>query len=306
MAILVCVSGRDNSKLMQQLRAYLPEVEIFEWPNCDKLNDINFVLAWNAPEALWAQLPNLKVVESYGAGVDSMGLSAIPDNVVIARVVDEQLAADMAEYVLTHILAHKLRLREYMQKQSERNWHPRRVLKHRQVGILGLGELGLTTANKLIVNGFSVRGWSKNEKSVNGIECFAGSQNLRTFLTDLDYLVCLLPLTAQTTGILNRQLFEQVPNHCVLINVARGKHLNDEDLIWALDNGQLAGATLDVFNDEPLVKQHPFWSHPLITMTPHCAALTDLSNVCEKIALNARACINNEKLENVINREQGY
>ncbi|KAF7774277.1 gyoxylate/hydroxypyruvate reductase A [Pseudoalteromonas citrea] len=279
---------------------------ISEWPHCTNLSEIEFVIAWNAPQALWAQLPNLKVVQSYGAGVDGIELDHLLPHVVVTRIVDTGLADDMAEYVLTHALAHKLRLREYNLKQHLCEWKPRRVKPYNHVGILGLGELGQAAAKRFLNNGFIVSGWSRTKKSIEGVTSYHGEAAFNQFLESLDYIVCLLPLTVQTSGILNRTLFEQVPAHCVLINVARGQHLIDEDLIWALDNNKLAGATLDVFSEEPLPSEHPFWHHPLITMTPHCAAITDLTSVCEQITININASNEQRPLQNIIDRSAGY
>ncbi|WP_105167728.1 2-hydroxyacid dehydrogenase [Pseudoalteromonas sp. T1lg23B] len=306
MSLLVCVTRRDNTKLLAKLRSLLPDVEINEWPHCSALDRVRFVLAWGAPDDLWPQLPNLEVVQSYGAGVDGIAMTLLPAHVVVTRIVDKQLAADMAEYVLTHVLAHKLRLRQYFTQQIQHSWKPKRAHQGMKVGIMGLGELGKVVAERLIANDFRVSGWSATPKSLPGISCYSAAAQLSEFLSELDYLVCLLPLTEQTQGILNRHVFEQLPNHCVLINVARGRHVNEEDLLWALDNGELAGASLDVFSQEPIDATHPFWSHPLITVTPHCAALTSIDTACEQIAANYVALINNEQIDNQVDRARGY
>ena len=306
MSVLVCVTGRNNDKLLAELSAQLPNVKIYEWPHCENLAEIEFVLAWKAPETLWAQLPNLQVVQSYGAGVDAIGLSLIPEHVQVTRIVDTQLAEDMAEYVLTHTLAHKFRIREYLIKQQQELWKPKRAHSTQHVGILGMGELGLSVANKLISNNFKISGWSRSEKQLEHITHFHGDVQLSDFLKELDVLVCLLPLTPQTEEILNLDVFKQLPDHCLLINVARGKHLNESDLLTALDQGELAAAVLDVFTEEPLPKTHPFWSHSKITITPHCAALTQLKTVCEQIADNVKAQQANTQLRNLVCKQKGY
>ena len=306
MSVLVCVTGRNNDKLIAELSAQLPNVKIQEWPHCNNLEEIEFVLAWKAPETLWAQLPNLKVVQSYGAGVDAIDLSLIPEHVQVTRIVDTQLAEDMAEYVLTHILAHKLRIKEYLLKQQQGQWKPKRAYSHQHVGILGMGELGLSVANRLLTNGFKVSGWSRSEKQLDNICHYHGTEQLPAFLENLDVLVCLLPLTTETQGILNLALFERLPNHCLLINVARGKHLNENDLLIALEQDEIAAAVLDVFTEEPLPTAHPFWSHAKITITPHCAALTQLKTVCVQIADNVRAQQANTQLNNLVCKQKGY
>ncbi|MBQ4812284.1 glyoxylate/hydroxypyruvate reductase A [Pseudoalteromonas luteoviolacea] len=306
MSVLVCVTGRNNDKLMAKLNEALPDVKIELWPHCEDLNRVQFVLAWNAPDELWAQLPNLKVVQSYGAGVDGIALDKLKPNVSVARIVDEQLSADMAEYVLSHVLANKLRHREYATNQGHRNWKPRRAKNGNEVGILGLGELGRVTAELLGHHGFSIRGWSRTQKCISNVACYAGEAQLEAFLSGIDYLVCLLPLTQQTKGILNAELFSQVPPNCVLINVARGQHLVEADLLVALDNNELEAAVLDVFSTEPLPESHPFWSHPKVTVTPHVAAVTNMDTVVAQIAANARACLGNNPLENRVDLGQGY
>ncbi|KZN37688.1 2-hydroxyacid dehydrogenase [Pseudoalteromonas luteoviolacea] len=306
MSVLVCITGRNNDKLMMKLNEALPEVKIELWPNCENKADVEFVLAWNAPDELWRQLPNLKVVQSYGAGVDGIPLDKLPNDVQVTRIVDKQLSVDMAEYVLSHVLAHKLRHGEYSANQANRNWKPRRAKSSNVVGILGLGELGCKTAQLLSSHGFSVRGWSRTLKRLANIDCYAGEAQFEQFLSGLDYLVCLLPLTQATTGILNTKLFSSVSSDCVLINVARGQHLVESDLIAALDNNEIGAAVLDVFQTEPLPEHHPFWTHPKITVTPHVAAVTNLDTVVAQIAANARACLAKQSLQNLVNQQTGY
>ncbi|MCF2856351.1 glyoxylate/hydroxypyruvate reductase A [Pseudoalteromonas sp. SMS1] len=306
MSVLVSITGRNNDKLMAKLQEALPETKIEQWPNCENMEDIEFVLAWNAPDELWQQLPNLKVVQSYGAGVDGIPLAILPSSVKVTRIVDQQLSVDMAEYVLSHVLAYKLRHREYTSNQTERYWKPRRSVAGDSVGILGLGELGCRTASLLSRHGFSVRGWSRTLKDLSNVECYAGEAQFEQFLTGLDYVVCLLPLTSATQGILNAQLFSLVSSECLLINVARGQHLVEADLLNALDENELGAAVLDVFTTEPLPEAHPFWKHPKITVTPHVAAVTNLDTVVAQIAANARACFANQALQNRVMQDRGY
>ncbi|PCK30924.1 2-hydroxyacid dehydrogenase [Pseudoalteromonas piscicida] len=308
MALLICVTGRNNDKLIAKLTALLPEQTILEWPLDDptQLEKVEFVLAWNAPQFLWEQLPNLKVVHSYGAGVDSIPIHLLPEHVEVARIVDPNLADDMAEYVLGHILSHKLRVREYQQNQTAQVWKPKRANAGRTVGIMGMGQLGLAVANKLIINRFTVKGWSNSAKQLDNIAHFSGETELSAFLQDLDYLVCLLPLTEQTQGMLDATIFAAAPSHCVLINVARGRHLNEADLLSALANESFGGAILDVFETEPLPIEHGFWLHPKITITPHVAALTSLSTAAEQIANNFIAMRNSQALSHTVKKHQGY
>ncbi|CAM3813897.1 MULTISPECIES: 2-hydroxyacid dehydrogenase [Pseudoalteromonas] len=306
MHVLVAITGRDCSKIIAALAARLPDITISQWPNCENLTEVEFVIAWLAPAQMWSQLPNLKVVSSFGAGVDSIDMSLIPDNVVVTRIVDENLAQDMAEYVLTHILAHKLRLKEYSIKQQNMLWQPKRAFNHRHVVILGFGELGKSCAKRLLANDFSVSAFSQSPKNFPLVNCIHHRNDLTNVLPQADYLVCLLPLTAQTKGFINRDLLAQLPPHAVLINVARGQHVVAEDLLWALDNQVIRAATLDVFEHEPLAVEHPLWSHPAITVTPHCAALSDVNSVTGQIADNVQRLQAGDKLNNKVDRTKGY
>ncbi|WP_165721323.1 MULTISPECIES: glyoxylate/hydroxypyruvate reductase A [unclassified Pseudoalteromonas] len=306
MSVLVAITGRDNTKLITKLQERLPNTLIEQWPDCKNAHDVDFVLAWKAPESMWPQLPNLKAVSSFGAGVDSIDLTLLDESVEVVRIVDMQLAEDMAEYVLTHVLAQKLRLKEYYIKQTQQTWKPKRAHSNKHVGILGYGELGKACAQKLINNGFKVSAWAQSNKSAANVEIFYGEEGLNSMLSDVDYLVCLLPLTQATTGIINHSMLAKLPKHAVVINVARGAHVVQQDLLSALNNDSLRAATLDVFDQEPLASNHPYWGNPKITLTPHCAAISDLNSVIEQIADNIECLDKGLVLNNPIDRTKGY
>ncbi|MBH0021988.1 glyoxylate/hydroxypyruvate reductase A [Pseudoalteromonas sp. SWXJ133] len=306
MSVLVAITGRDNTKLITKLQERLPNTLIEQWPDCENVNDVDFVLAWKAPESMWAQLPNLKAVSSFGAGVDSIDLTLLAQNVEVVRIVDMQLAEDMAEYVLTHVLAQKLRLKEYYIKQTQQTWKPKRAYSNKHVGILGFGELGRACAQKLVTNGFKVSAWAQSNKSTTNVDIFYGEEGLNYMLPEVDYLVCLLPLTQATTGIINHSMLAKLPSHAVVINVARGPHVVEQDLLNALNNDRLRAATLDVFDQEPLPQNHPYWENPKITLTPHCAALSDLNSVIDQIVDNIECLKEGLALNNSINRTKGY
>lgn len=305
MSVLVAITGRDNTKLIARLTELLPNETIEEWPSCKNPSDVEFVLAWNAPNDLWQQLPNLRAVSSFGAGVDSINLSLLHEHVDVVRIVDKQLADDMAEYVLTHVLAQKLRLQEYFVKQSQGNWKPKRGYKYKHVGILGFGELAKACADKLLINGFTLSAWSKTAKESQHVKLYTGT-GLDEMLPQIDFLVCLLPLTDETKGIINAQLLAKLPKHACVINVARGQHIIESDLLSALDSDNLRSATLDVFTEEPLPSSHPFWQHTKVTITPHCAAISDLNSVAVQIAENINRLNRGLELNNRVNRTKGY
>jgi len=306
MSVLIAITQRDNSKLIAKLKAELPNMRIEEWPHCQDLNNIEFVLAWNAPSSMWEKLPNLKVVSSFGAGIDSIDLSLLPECVDVVRIIDKQLAEDMAEYVLTHVLAQKLRLKEYFIKQTHQIWQPKRAYRYNKVAILGYGQLGKACATKLINNGFSVSAWSQTQKHSDNVSLYYDKQGLDKMLNNTDYLVCLLPLTDATKGIINKTLLAKLPAHSTIINVARGAHVVEQDLLNALNKGDLRSATLDVFAEEPLANNHPYWQHSKITLTPHCAALSDLSCVIEQILHNIECFNKGVALNNRVDRMKGY
>ena len=306
MSVLVAITGRDNTKLIAQLQARLPSTKIQQWPDCNNLETIDFVLAWKAPHDMWAKLPNLKAVSSFGAGVDSIDLNLLGDDVDVVRIVDEKLAQDMAEYVLTHVLAQKLRLKEYFIKQTQHQWKSKRAYQQNNVGILGFGELGKACAKRLIANNFTVNAWAHTHKTSNTVNLFYGEQGLQNMLSDIDYLVCLLPLTKKTKGIINKSTISMLPNHAVIINVARGEHVIETDLLKALEENSLRAAVIDVFEHEPLSKEHPYWQHDKITLTPHCAALSDINSVSAQIAENVERLQQGITLNNRIDRTKGY
>ncbi|MGO2010666.1 MAG: 2-hydroxyacid dehydrogenase [Pseudoalteromonas sp.] len=306
MTVLVAITGRDCSKLMTELAQLLPSTTISQWPECENLTKIEFVLAWNAPTGMWAQLPNLKAVSSFGAGVDSIDLSLLPAHVEVVRIVGTKLAEDMAEYVLTHVLANKLRLQEYFHKQKAKLWQAKRAYAHKHVCILGLGELGQACAQRLIANNFTVSGYSKTPKQLEEVNSVTTQTELYALLPSVDYLVCLLPLTTHTKGFINKQLLSYLPANSVIINVARGEHIIEEDLLCALEDGKLRGATLDVFASEPIGSEHPYWHHPQITITPHCAAFSDVSTVTGQVAENVNRLHSGLLLKNTVDRSKGY
>ncbi|CCQ09590.1 D-3-phosphoglycerate dehydrogenase [Pseudoalteromonas luteoviolacea B = ATCC 29581] len=306
MSLLVCVPNRDNTKLLAKLQKLLPQVPIQVWPNITSANDIEVVLAWNAPSSLWSQLPNLKLIQSYGAGVDSIELARLPEHVDVARIVDSSLGRDMAEYVLTHLLAHKLRLKTFAKQQADKVWKPKRAMGYDRVGILGFGQLGQVVAERLLQNNFVVSAWSNSPKNHKRVQCFDGSDGLEKLVQTSDYLVCLLPLTPHTEGILNAKLFSLLPTHALLLNVARGKHVVENDLLDALNNDDLAAAILDVFSIEPLPEEHPFWLHEKITITPHAAALTCLDTAVTQIVDNVLSVIHKKEIINRVDKSKGY
>lgn len=305
MSLLIVIPNRNTQALQEKLSEALPNEVIEVWPDIKQAEQVEFVLAWLPPEEIWQHLPNLKGISSFGAGVDGLISPALPD-VPIARIVDPNLAFDMGQYVLGHILAWKLRIMQYRQQQSVHQWYPKRAHRAMRVGILGFGQLGQEAARQLRLNGFSVSAWSRSVKQAGDIDVYSGEDGLYEMAEKSDYVVCLLPLTEQTEGVLNRRLFAAMPEHAVLINVGRGKHLVEADLLEALHEKQIAHAILDVFHTEPLTEDHPFWQQKSLTITPHVSALTDINTVVEQIAHNYMRVKNSEPMSNCIDAKKGY
>ncbi len=291
------------------LLAESPELEIYSYLEDHPKENIDMALVWKHPVGILGQYPHLQLIACNGAGVDFIFDDPdVPKGIPITRVVDTKLAEDMSEHVLAVILSHLKNLDTYKLQQTQKVWKPRdyhRISDFR-VGIMGLGELGSVLAGDLVRIGFKVQGWANSEKSMEKVETFAGSDELSSFLASSEILVCLLPLTQETEGILNKSLFKQLPKNAFVINVARGGHLVDADLVEMLDNGHLSGAGLDVYHEEPLPPSHPFWKHEKIHMTPHNASVSDPKFVVPQIIENYHRLHEGKPLLNQVSKDKGY
>ena len=271
---------------------------------------VDYLIAFRPKPGLIKTLPNLKAIFSLGAGVDGiLGDPDYPRGVPLVRFVDHTLSREMAQYVVMHTLIHFRGQRAFDALQAASKWRQRPLLRRPEdthVGILGLGAIGTMAAERLRDLDFAVTGWSRTRKSVRGVESFAGAGEMERFLNKADILACLLPLTAETRGILNAKTFAMLPKGAFVINVARGGHLIEDDLIAAIDSGHLSGATLDVFQTEPLPETSPLWQHPKITVTPHIAAITDPRAAAASIAAGIAAHQRGDILEHLVDPARGY
>lgn len=306
MALLINIPGRPLDKLITKLQASIPTEEIVIWPDNPANKVIDFALVWKHQPGSLTPYTQLKGISSFGAGVDSILKDPHLPNLPIARIVDPDLATNMAQYVLTMIQHHRLRLPQFTTQQQIQLWKPKSPRRQKRVGILGLGQLGSVTAKLLTEQGYEVSGWSQSAKSLPNIICYAGQQGLTELLANADYLVCLLPLTDQTQDLLNAKTLAQLPKGAVVINVARGEHLVDDDLVSMLDSGHIDYAYLDVFRREPLETSHPFWRHPNIQITPHVSAVTNVDTAVTQIIENYQRIKTNSPLLNTIDRTKGY
>ncbi len=271
---------------------------------------IDYAVSFRPPAGLLKSLPRLKVAFSLGAGVDGfLADRDYPRHVPLVRFVDPALSRDMTHYIVMHTLIFHRGQRAYGALQREGKWRPTfpaRRTEDTRIGVLGLGEIGTLAATRLRDLDFPVAGWSRSRRQVPGIRVFAGTEELAAFLARSDILVCVLPLTPDTSGILNRHTFAKLPKGAFIINAARGGHLIEDDLIAAIDDGHLAGATLDVFQTEPLPESSPLWNHPRITVTPHVAALSDPRAAALAAIDGIARHQSGEPLRNLVDFARGY
>jgi glyoxylate/hydroxypyruvate reductase A len=309
MALLFRSSVDSAARWREQLTRLMPEHAMRVWPDIGDPAEIDYALVWRPEPGLLAALPNLKLILSLGAGVDHiLADPLLPRHVPIVRLVDPCLSEAMSEYVALQVLRlHRLDL-DYRAQQQARIWREleQKNAADRPVGILGFGEIGRAAGRRLRALGFPVAGWSRRARTVAGFTTFAGRDGLERLLARTEILVCLLPLTAATEGILCARNFAALPKGAGLVNAGRGAHLVEEDLIPALDTGQLSAAALDVFRAEPLPPEHPFWRHPRILVTPHVAGVTNPATAAPIIADAIRRFESGRPLRNRVDPARGY
>ena len=309
MSLAIIYPGHDARAWISALKELAPQLQVEVWPEIENDSAVEFVLCWNQPPGSLQSFANLKGISSLGAGVNHLLNDASrPAGVPIARLVDSDLQQSMAEYVLLGALDHIRQFSVYQQQQLCRTWQPLESIRSSDIGlgIMGIGSIGAYVGRKLQDVGFRVHGWCRTPKQLDGIDVFCGGAAFGEFLGKADILVCLLPLTAETAGILNARTFAQLPPAAYLINVARGRHLVEQDLLAALAAGRLAGALLDVFSEEPLPVQHPFWTHAKIRLTPHVASRTNPRSAASQVIDNYQRALAGRPLLNQVDPERGY
>ena len=304
MALLFLSPDDPADAWRTELQARIPDLEVRIWPEIGDPADIDIALVWRPPQGELARYPNLRAILSLGAGIADPDLPDVP----IARMVDPSLTRTMAEYVLLAVLRHHREFDRFERAQRAREWayaFPPQTAD-RRVGIMGLGELGSAAARALVAQGFQVLGWSRSPRALDGVVSYAGRSELHNFLHRTDILVSLLPLTADTIGILDAATFAELPHGACVINVARGQHLVEQDLVQALDSGHLAGATLDVFREEPLPPGSPLWANPKVLVTPHVASYSVPATAADGVTANIRRVQAGEPLLHQVDRARGY
>jgi len=309
MAFLIIMPGHEADAWVRHIQKLTPGIDLRVWPDAGDPGDIEFVLSWNHPAGDLMRYPNLKCIASMGAGVDHILRDPdLPPAIPITRIVDTAMAASMSEYLVMAALNFIRYSGDYRLEQTEAAWSPRipRMAGDTPVGIMGMGHLGRSAAAALRAAGFPVAGWRQFAGPVDGVTVFHGSVGRVPFLEKTHLLVNLLPLTGHTRDILNSTTFSHLRPGAYLINAARGEHLVEADLLDAIAVGQLSGACLDVFREEPLPDAHPFWDHPAVTITPHVASLTNPKAVLPRILENHERVLAGQPPLDPIDRQKGY
>ncbi|ROZ69457.1 glyoxylate/hydroxypyruvate reductase A [Ramlibacter sp. WS9] len=306
MHILFCADGTKAAPWVEALRVALPQHDIEDWQPGAPAAD--HAVVWSPPQQFFDEQPRLKGVFNLGAGVDALLKLRLPPPATVVRIDDGGMAVQMAEFVCHALIRHFRELDAYEDDIQQGKWSYRKPRSRTDftVGIMGLGVLGQRVAQAVQHFEFPVLGWSRTAKELPGARCFTGAEQFDDFLAATRVLVCLLPLTPETEGIMNARTLARLQPGGYVINVARGGHLVEEDLLPLLANGHLAGATLDVFRTEPLPAGHPFRNHPKITVTPHTSARTLREETVAQIARKLTAFERGEPIAGVVDRERGY
>lgn len=306
MKITFCCTGTEPEPWLAGLRAALPQAEVELWQA--GASPADYAVVWAPPQQFFDEQVQLKAVFAIGAGVDALLKLRLPAEVSFVRLDDAGMAVQMAEYVCHAVIRHFRELDLYAADTSQGRWtvHPSHQRADFPVGVMGLGVLGQRVAQALRHFEFPVNGWSRTAKELDGVHGFHGAEQFNAFLAASRILVNLLPLTAETVNILNRDTLSRLQPGGYVINVARGAHLVDDDLLVLLNRGQLAGATLDVFRTEPLPLAHPFWRHPRITLTPHTSARTLRETSIAQIVGKMAALGRGEPVAGLVDVGRGY
>lgn len=309
MALLI-KPGRDPAEnWISAIAADLPDLDMRVWPDAGNHDEVEFIIANQLPPGEFATFPNLKFVASTSAGVDRLLTDPdFPAHVPIIRSINTERTATMCAWVCYHVIGHHRRFAGYRENQSKKTWEFLRYPPPDEVGIgiMGLGTLGGTAARTLKGFMYDVAGWNRSPKSMDGIETFSGPDGFPAFLKRSDIIVSILPGTPETTDLLNRETLALLPKGAYIVNCGRGNVIDDDALIAAMDSGHIAGAALDVFRVEPLPVNHPFWSHPKVTVTPHYSANGSARHGVGVVVENIRRVRAGQPLQDVVDKEAGY
>ncbi|PLC42178.1 glyoxylate/hydroxypyruvate reductase A [Ralstonia pickettii] len=299
------VRGRQWAEVFRQ---HAPDIDFRIWPDIGDPLRVRFLAAWEPPADIATQFPHLEVLFSSGAGVDQFNFAALPPTLPVVRMVEPGIVRGMVEYVTHAVLSLHRDIPAYRRQQQAEQWRPLpvRPANERRIGVLGLGSLGQAVLAQLQGFGFDCAGWSRSRHAIDGVQCFAGQEELAAFLARTDILICLMPLTDATRGVLNAALFGQLPQGAALVHVGRGPQLVNDDLLAALDSGQLSEAMLDVTDPEPLPAGHALWRHPRVHITPHIASMTQPLSAAAVVIDNLRRFTAGETMVGLVDRSLGY
>lgn len=300
---------QDAEHLASLLREALPGIELATWPQEVDYTQVRYVVAWNPPEGFFANFPQLQAVFALGAGVDRLlARSDLPSSVPLIRLSDAGMARQMAEYVLLGVLRYQRHFDLYQQQKLKHDWKPLppKLAPEVRVSVLGLGAIGGEVAKTLAEFGYTVSGWSRGPKSLNGVRCHHGLVELDTLLAQTDVLVSVLPSTTETRGLINSERLARLPRGAAVINVGRGDQLDENALLQLLESGHLRSAQLDVFAHEPLSPDNPLWERHDVMITPHIAAITLLGPAVNQIVDNVHALLRGDVPAGLVNRMRAY
>jgi len=308
MSFVLKIEQTRESQWPDVFARLMPDMPCHVWPACGAPEDVEYVAVWKPEPGMFRQFPNLNLVFSLGAGVNQFDLAELPPQVGLVKMIEPALTAGMVEYVSAYVLAAHRDLPLYRNQQGERLWlaHPERLAAETRVGIMGMGTLGTPCARALQALGFQVNGWNRSPRDIDGVTMFLGQQDLAAFLATTDILVSLLPLTDETRGLFNADLFAQLPAGASFINAGRGGQVVHDDLLRALDTGTLRWAILDVTDPEPLPADSPLWLHPRIVITPHIASNTNVETGVASVVANIRRHQAGETPIGLVDRQKAY
>ncbi|MBC3864035.1 glyoxylate/hydroxypyruvate reductase A [Undibacterium jejuense] len=308
-SILFYTNSQHEQEWLRTLHSALPQHAIRTWTPGDNA-PADYAIVWKPPAEMLVGRSSLKAIFILGAGADAilqLG-SALPTGVPIVRLDDAGMGVQMAEYVCHAVLRYFRRFDQYDAQRDQQQWNFLMPFEKNEfsVGVLGLGVLGQRIVDAVKQFEFPVLGWSRNPKHIDGVTCYAGSDGLDAFLRASRVVVCILPLTNETSGLLNQANLQKLPQGAYLVNVARGAHVNEDDLLALVQSGHIAGATLDVFRQEPLPVEHPFWREPRIQITPHMAAMSLFKESIAQIAEKIQALEHGLAIRGIVDPTKGY
>ncbi len=307
MAFLIAAPDRDCTELADLIRSLMPEIDLRVWPEIGDPSGITFALVWKPPAGLFGRLNRLEAISSLGAGVDGLvNHPEIPEGLPIGRLAGPRLATNMAAYLVAVVVRRWKRLNEFVADQRQRRWNQWAPEAPPIIGLLGTGAMGRATAKAFGALDFPMLGWNRSGQGPDGADMYADRSGLEQLAQQADFLINLLPLTDRTRDLLDAGLFRHMKPESTLINVGRGQHLVESDLLKALERGRPGFAILDVFRTEPLPAEHPFWSHPKILITPHCASITLTREAAELAVESYRRVLAGKPPLGQVDRRRGY